>query len=163
VRLLIVFLLLFSGTMVLFSIYLLPSYFLSRGKVSIAEEKVRFLDSYVNKSEESGVGTIIRETNEKIKALKTTEDFQVSELLTLISSEKNRSVQITGFTLRRGTDDISIFVNGTALSRAGLIAFNEALKSIGKFSEVELPISNLAKNENINFNIKINIKTRSTE
>ena len=49
----------------------------------------------------------------------------------------------------------SLFVGGIASDRDSLIDFTESLKTINDFSAVNLPVSNLAKNKDIDFNIEL--------
>jgi hypothetical protein len=42
--------------------------------------------------------------------------------------------------------------------RESIVAFTDNLKKIDSFSKVDLPISNLAKDKNIDFSISINIE-----
>lgn len=53
----------------------------------------------------------------------------------------------------RGT----LSVKGVAKSRNDLVAFVRALEAIPEFSNVELPISNLARNENIPFTLSLSV------
>jgi hypothetical protein len=105
-------------TIIVLIVFSIPSLFLLRNKVSISEEKVVFLDTYIEKRQESDVSSILFRTNEKMMLL-------------------------------------NLFISGKAGDRDGLITFTDSLKTVSEFSDVNLPISNLAKSKNINFDLKI--------
>lgn len=52
----------------------------------------------------------------------------------------------------------TITLGGIADKRETLVSFAESLRGINYFKKVDLPISNLAKDKNIDFNIKISIE-----
>ena len=159
-RLLGAFLVFSSLTLFLVSIFLLPSFFLSKNKADLANEKVEFLRSYIDKTQKFGITDLLIETNRKIEILGLAEEQNLSEAIRLIINEKNNSIGITDFVLRIIEDkeegkEKSIFVGGVAANRSGLISFAESLESINSFKDVDLPVSNLAKNEDINFTLKV--------
>ena len=50
-----------------------------------------------------------------------------------------------------------LFIGGESLNRDSLIAFSESLKSVNKFINVDLPLANLAKNRDVDFDIKVEL------
>jgi Tfp pilus assembly protein PilN len=163
-RLLSVSLLFFSITIFLNLLLLLPLYYLSNNKINTAKERISFLESYLQKKEESGLASVLSPTNEKIDALNSLEVFRVDKSIESILSKKNSSIKINKITLRSETDEKkTLSIKGEASSRDNLISFSESLKAINQFTNVELPLSNLAKNINVDFNIKIEIKDTDTE
>jgi hypothetical protein len=156
---------LFLGmTMVVALILSLPSYFLSSSKVELVSDRVDFLKSYIKKRQESNVTLGLLKTNEKIEALQNINENRLSESIQLILNEKTESIKITGITLREtGDNGRDIFVSGMARNRDSLISFRDSLKLISFFVEVDLPISNLAKNQNIDFNLRIRLRSAQVE
>jgi len=149
-------------TLFFISVSLIPSYFLSENKTEIVEERIESLKSYIKKRQESGANRILFDTNEKLFVLDKSEDLKISKLIKSIVDEKNSSILITAIILRDvGEENKSIFINGDAASRDDLLSFRESIESTDLFSEVNLPISNLAKNKDINFNLEIKLRNKS--
>jgi hypothetical protein len=158
-RLLIVILLFSALTISLNLLLLLPSYFLSNGDRGLIEERVSFLKSYLEIRKESGITSVLPLTNEKIKALEISEIPKINSSIKSILSEKSRSIRINSFNLRSSNDGSrTLLISGRADNRDGLISFSESLKSTGSFVDIDLPLSNLAKNINVDFSIKIGLK-----
>jgi len=159
-RLLGVFLIFSAITLFLVSIFLLPSFFLSKNKAGLANEKIEFLKSYIEKISRSGITDLLIETNRKIEILGLSEEKSLNEAISLIIDKKNNSILITDFALRITEDEVkgkekSLFVGGLADNRSSLISFVESLESISGFKNIDLPVSNLAQNEDIDFSLKV--------
>ena len=156
-RIFLTFLILSSLTLILLSFFLLPSYFLSKNKSLIAEDKTEFLTNYVLEREKSGVVLVLMETNEKMEALHL-ESVKATSIISAILDKKNKNVDITGLTFRNSQEDKKFFIDGRSLNREALISFAESLKSTPGFFNVDLPISNLTRSENLDFGIRIDLE-----
>jgi hypothetical protein len=90
-----------------------------------------------------------------IVALRQSESF--SEMIELLESLKGEGIVLESFNLTRddGAKMGNIKIEGQALTRQDLVDFRDLLLSHSKIKEVNLPISNLAKDKNIPFNIAI--------
>ncbi|PIP86648.1 hypothetical protein COV42_00155 [Candidatus Campbellbacteria bacterium CG11_big_fil_rev_8_21_14_0_20_44_21] len=143
-------------TFLLASVFFLPSYFLSKNKAGLASEKISFLKSYVEKTQKSGLSEDVISTNLKIKTLSFPEKIKFHLSIRSILDKKAAPIRITSLVLRSINDEKkSLFVGGIASDRDSLIDFTESLKTINDFSAVNLPVSNLAKNKDIDFNIEL--------
>lgn len=67
-------------------------------------------------------------------------------------------VSISQFSYTYGTEEISVSVVGRSATRAALIAFGDALRDTGLFSRVDVPVSSLAKSEDIDFSLTLTLK-----
>ncbi|MEX2013478.1 MAG: hypothetical protein WD897_00995 [Parcubacteria group bacterium] len=134
---------------------LLPSYVLSNARQNEVLERTRIVGSSVERGDESDLQAWLRETNRKLQALSPALDTdRPSDFIEKILEQKITGVRITGFSWVRTEDKIILSVDGVANNRQSLITFEDRINSSGYFSEVTLPISNLAKDRDINFQIK---------
>jgi hypothetical protein len=71
---------------------------------------------------------------------------------------KPTTVSIQGIMVSSiGTSTATIVVEGVSESRNGLVSFVKDLQQSGVFSTVDLPVSNLAKDKNIDFSLTLNM------
>lgn len=84
-----------------------------------------------------------------------------AEIITVIEDIARDQVSITSVTVER--DEIgkvtNIEVTGTAPSRAMLVEYRDAITAHAYFAEVNLPISNLAKDQNVPFLLELTPST----
>lgn len=78
-----------------------------------------------------------------------------TEILLFISGARNEGVILTGISFARDLKGNRIQVSGTATGREALLKFTGSLENIDIFKSVDLPVSNLAKNKDIDFSIDI--------
>jgi len=134
---------------------LLPSYVLSNARQNEVLERTRIIDSSGERGDESNLQAWLVEIDRKLQVLSPVLDTdRPSDFIEKILDQRTTGVSITGFSLLRVKDKITLSVSGVALDRQTLIAFENRINSSGYFSEVTLPISNLAKDRNIDFQIK---------
>ena len=79
-----------------------------------------------------------------------------SEFVEKVIGERGTGIRLAGFSWIKGKDDVSLMVRGVADTRQDLIAFEERVKASEEFSNVSLPISNLASDSNIEFSLTFN-------
>ena len=135
---------------------LLPSYILSNIREKEALERVRVL-SNANIVGENGVElqTWLLETNRRLKALSPALDTdRPSNFVDKVLEQKVTGIKITGFSWMKVKDKTTLSVSGVAEDRQRLVMFENKISSSGHFSSVTLPISDLAKDRNITFQIK---------
>ena len=80
----------------------------------------------------------------------------MSASILIVESAISNGIHIKKFAYSYAKDSKSVLtLSGTADSRPGLLLFSNNLQTHPEFKKVDLPISNLAKNSNIDFNINI--------
>lgn len=139
------------------SIALLPANFISKVKLT----DVRGNES--NIKDEETQASILEEKIKRVNflAFKLKSDPQIvllkDKISAIVSNKDN--VIINSFKFERVVSDgsLKISVSGIAPKRENLISFSKYLESVG-FSKVDVPISGLAKNENIPFSISFTDK-----
>lgn len=134
---------------------LLPSYVLSSARKNEVLERTRILNSTAYEADESDLQAWLLRTNERLKAFSPTLDTdRPAVFIERILDQKIKGVRVTGFSWVKVKDVITLSVSGIAKDRQNLITFQNRINSSGYFSEVTLPISNLAKDKDIDFKIK---------
>ena len=82
--------------------------------------------------------------------------IESSELIKILDDLAGSDVRISDFSFKRSADVLdSITVTGLADTRVSLAGFSDNIESHPLFDNAELPISNLAKDKDITFNIEI--------
>lgn len=80
----------------------------------------------------------------------------LSEIVTLLDDIAGVGVTISDFNFQKSDTDITqIDIRGLANTRTALADFSQNIEAHTLFDEAELPISNLAKDKDINFEITI--------
>lgn len=72
-------------------------------------------------------------------------------------------VTITSLSIGVTDQGIEASVAGLADTRDELIAFTQALQGVGRFSNVDLPVSYLAQDSNIDYSIMISVKATPSQ
>ncbi len=85
-------------------------------------------------------------------------EYSFHELLPLLESIAESKVELEGVTLNQDKDPV-LSVGGIALTRQTLVAFRDELEKQADFLTVDLPISNLIEESDVEFNIKITLAT----
>ena len=155
-RLVTLFLLTLDLCILIALVVLLPSYFLSTTKKSVANTKLETqkLDPLLM-SEELAV---IEDINNKLDLIENAEKnkFLLSaDVINAILLKKRSDIKITQISYQNDTRGRKIGVTGTAPSREVLLFFRLALESSPAFKSVDLPISNFVKGSNIQFYLNL--------
>lgn len=161
-RLFIVLLLFLSLSVVAGIIFLLPSYMLSYSQESKAIENA----SVVEKGrQERGIAQVEKELTLSQKTidllLGNMNPVKNSLVIQEIISNRPSGAGINSFNISKaeGTSTpITAIIQGKADSRESLIEFKKNLENDETISKVELPISDLAKNKDISFSIRLEMK-----
>lgn len=145
---------------------LIPSYIYTNSM----EDKIAQKASDIEKNRKaSGIDAIERELisdNKKIKKLISDSSNTASylNLIQSIISSRKPGITIDSFNISKGegtSTPIVIIFQGKSPTREALISFREGLELERNFSKVELPISDLVKNKDLTFSIRL--ETRKLE
>ncbi len=166
IRLFITIVFFISSFFVIGILSLIPSYIYTNG----VEEKIAQKTSDIEKDRKaSGIDSIERELindNKKIKKLisDSTNTASYFDLVQKVISSKKSGITVYSFNISKGeatTSPIVIVFSGKSPTREALINFKEGLELERNFSKVELPISDLVKNKDLTFSIRL--ETRRLE
>jgi predicted CopG family antitoxin len=140
---------------------LLPSYILSYSQEKTTIQKKQ--DIINNSDKEHEIFTTELSNSYKIlKKIKSEQtSFNPSDLINKIISYKNQSITLNSFQISKSqnaSSTVDIIVQGRALTRNSMIDFKSSLEKDAGISRVELPVSDLTKNKNVDFAFRIKFK-----
>ena len=140
-----------------FLIFILPSWI----NVFFKEKDVISQTNNLSKSTLSQnaetASAIIASTNIKLKLINTELQYPaIMPLIRSIISNKTANIHIYQFNYSvTSTTSAAVTLSGMAASRESLINYENAINNSSLFSNVDLPISNLAKNKDIDFSMSL--------
>lgn len=99
----------------------------------------------------------IREANRLIAVLKDKDqDTKLSQLINILDNIAGTGVELKSFSFQKANGNVTaISVSGVATTRQALVGFSNDVEEHPFFEDVDLPISNLAKDKNISFTTTI--------
>lgn len=139
------------------SISILPTLFLSQSKKLSIENQAEFVERSIAHREAEVSLETLRDSRSRL-ALLATEDEQTTLTETievLCQCETTPLVDIDGFFYETFGGIAKINVTGVASTRDALLSYKGRLERSEIFSSVELPISNLARDRDIEFTITV--------
>ena len=138
-----------------FLIFLLPSWVISEAK----ENEIILQTEEINNlaPELSSFSSLISSTNVKLGILNSALQYPVLiPLINTVVSSKTRAVLLNQFTYSlTGTSTATLAIRGISNTREALVSFAKNLQNTKKFKTVDLPISNLAKDKDLDFSINL--------
>lgn len=158
-RCLILLLFFFSGAVWIGIISLFPAYLISVTEEHNAEAQAGAIDHTRQSSGAQQTSAQVKDANALIKTVTASEDtIFFSSLVEDIDSRRVPGMIITDFNLAHAANTKSqsvITIGGNAATRNILVAFEQNLESDPRLSVVELPVSDLAQQTDINFTISM--------
>lgn len=137
---------------------MVPAYVLINSQVSVYQESAKSASAKV-----ANFGDVSKSlTASSLQASKLLTGFRqslISERISTLRSLEKPGVTISEFAITR-TDEAyePIQVSGTAENRQALAAFRDRLLALPDVASVDLPISNLAKDRDIQFSLTVTLK-----
>lgn len=159
VRLISVWSLLWSVSLLLAALLLYPSYLLITG-ISAAYVETAASVSERTEVYDAIVEDLNRSSQEAKVIVQTNQESSLSDLLQDMWSVNGQEVEITSVQLSRNADGVTpIGLTGEAVNRQALALFRDRLDALPYVTEVNLPIGNLAENQDINFTILVSVNS----
>lgn len=156
IRLAVVSLWLLFAVCAISSVLLLPSFLLSSEKEKAARQRFEALSRSIERQSVADLDAVLQKTKSRLTLLSgEAPKLFLYELLTLIVSAKTNQISLTNFYLIgpvEGKREIAIA--GVSKDRSALTSFIKALERTGPFEKVEAPISNFAKDTDIDFEVR---------
>ncbi len=140
---------------------LLPSYFFSSSKLSIAENKLEVFNNENIDLTSNDLDTAISDINSKLKLLLSVKSkYSVSnDILGTILSDRPEGVTFSQILLNQKKDKgLTVEVSGKARDRAALRAFKLNIDNNTKIASSVLPISDFLEKTDLNFTISLVMK-----
>lgn len=159
-RLIVVVFVFVIGIQVSFLIFLFPSWLISMEKEKEIISQSEISGKSLQDSQIDLVNSAINTINAKLRVINTTLEYpRVVSLIDSILSQKTGSIHIDGITyISQGVTTGKMVIAGTSTTRESLVVFAKKLEESRLFSSVDLPISNFAKDKDIDFSISMTIK-----
>ncbi len=159
-RVLTVWLVLLAASVAVVVLLLVPVY------VLIESQTRAYAGAYVEAEGQSdqfsSIGTSITESNTVASVLVAHErSVPISLYLSAVTGAVGSGIELARFEYEN--DELPISIGGTANSRSELAAFKAALEVTGHFERVELPISSLASERDIEFTMQLERKKEPQE
>jgi hypothetical protein len=106
------------------------------------------------------VANELKQSNVEAKAvIDTTSYVPISDYVALVRSLEGTNISVSEIIVSRSKDSFSpIQVKGEAVDRQSLAKFRDDLLAQPVVASVDLPISNLAKDRDIQFNLSVTVK-----
>lgn len=157
-RLSVVLLMTLGFSMIVASIAILPSYFLSSVKKNVVVSRLESQKDKVDPLFGQETFAAVSDIDSRLKLVEDNKqnkhilpEFVVREIL----SKKMQDIKITEIVYGNIAKDQSIKIDGIAPSRERLLLFRQALEDDAQFKEVDLPISNFIQGSNIKFSLSL--------
>ena len=152
-----VYFLLLSVTLVMVAALLIPTYVLITSQLQVYEEQYTETEAQnASYAELEQIVTVANATAQRV--LQRAKEPSFSTLLEELSAVTDASIRLNTVTMNRDpkTKNIEqVQISGDASTREALAAFRNALEAHERFASAELPLSNLAKDKDVPFNITI--------
>lgn len=156
-RLVVVWLCFLLVTIVGASLFLAPSYIVSVQKEKDAKYRLEIIVRNGSHGEAVSFGTVLKSAQEKLKLASARQkpNQYIFERIVAIAREKPARISINGFSVTLDDNGKTVFfLSGVASERNSLVSFTQSLKQKGIFEEIEVPLSLLAKESGIEFNLR---------
>jgi Tfp pilus assembly protein PilN len=146
-------------SLIVASIAILPSYFLSYAEENSINTN---LESQKNESvflPDQNISTIIKDLKFKLNLIENAQKKQATfsqRIINEIMLKKTPNIKITEISYQNDPQTgEQININGSASSREVLLSFRRVLENNAAFLKVDLPISNFVKGSNIKFYLSL--------
>lgn len=139
---------------------LFPSYMLSNARQNEVEERIKITGEFGLDENKAELQAWLARLNLKLRTLSPKLDQdRPSDLIEEVINRRAVGIKITSFDWAKAEEaGNTLSISGTARDRQALIAFEGSLNASGRFATVALPISNLAREKDINFQVKLSPK-----
>ena len=157
-RLLVVFFLVLSFSVLIAFVSILPSYFSSSIKKSLASQKLATENNSPTPNTDKDTLSAIANLNSKLTLIENAEKnkYDVSKkVIDEVIAHKMPDIKIDEIFYQNDSTGKNIRVRGIASSRERLLLFSQALQNDPAFKSVDLPISNFVKGTDISFFLNI--------
>ena len=136
---------------------LFPSYFISDFQKRAAIEEAERTRKTNAEGDQENIASLLKEAQQKLEILSPeSEKVFLRTIFDTAIGYKPDTVALTGMVYQEGSEGkLTFIMNGIADNREDLLVFSQNLKRDALFDDVELPVSNLAKDRNINFTLTV--------
>jgi len=139
-------------------ILLAPTLFLSSSEYNNLAEGLGLLQKETPELENSqNLQTTVEKTNNKLTVLQSGREQTPLLIWSKVIDDKPSGVKINSFSYSKKDKKVVVIIEGRALVRESLISFAKSLEAQKTFENVNLPVSNLAREKNLDFFITFEV------
>lgn len=133
---------------------LFPAYILSSSRYSEIVSRTEILKTSKTQAERNELLTALKSTTNKLVFLSPVLDTdRPQKFFRNFLDENQEGIKITSLSWKRNGDKITLIISGVASDRQKLLSFEQAINSSGSFTKFSLPVSQYAKEKDIDFQI----------
>ena len=145
-----------SAVVVVGIVSLVPSYVISESHIHLAQARTAALKNSPTGGMRDELVSWLDVTNKKIKILSpnTQTSIPYENFIKVINS-KPSGIRIAELEWSKTDTDTSLIVRGNSNDRQALLDFQSKLNETNTFSKAVLPVSNFAKDKDIDFELKL--------
>lgn len=143
-----------------FLVFLFPSWLSSYYKGEDFTIKSDEMSTSLSNHDVNSTTSYIKTLNSTLTLINDTLEYpKIIPILESLLKERTSNIRLSGisYVVNSVTSGV-LTLNGVGDSRETLVSFSKRLAQIEGFKKVDLPLSNLAKDKNIEFSININIE-----
>lgn len=147
------------GSVCIGIVFLLPGYSYAVSERSGAKYELSELRNRVSVLERSADAEILRRAREQVRALSPQGITEPTELLTKLLVLRPDGILIENITLQGAQGSgAEVIIGGVSQTRDSLVRYEALLKKDAVVASVDLPVSNLAKEANLDFSMRVRLK-----
>lgn len=145
-----------------FLVFIFPTWMVSAYKEEVISEEYDKFNKISSDSNIDPIADRIQSINKKLGILNNVLQYPtLVPYVDTVLSNKSSSIFIEQFSFSlKNSKEGNLAVAGVAKTRESLVSFVDLLKEADTFKEVNLPISNLAKDKDIDFTIELVIEQK---
>lgn len=138
-----------------FLCFLFPSWLVSLYKEREVVVRINTVDKTSKTLDTEQITTLIASINTKLEVINSKLQYpRVLPIVNSILSKKTNNIYVNGIIFTSDSDKTgSVTIRGVSYDRDSLVSFVKKLQGGGLFKNVDLPISNFARDKNIDFSI----------
>ena len=141
-------------------IFMLPSWISSYYREKDEGSQEQKMNQSLSSADIASIDSQIKTINSRIKILNSALNYpHLIPYINLILGQKTNAIKLSTIDFNLNSSNVTISLNGISDTRDSLLAFVKVLQATGQFKNVDLPISNFAKDKNINFSLNLIINS----
>ncbi|MBI3627591.1 MAG: hypothetical protein HY220_02495 [Candidatus Sungbacteria bacterium] len=143
---------------IMYSVFLIPSFFLLKFQLDEIQRQVALVDADPKMNEVSAINGGLVSANASVSALKRAlaTSTSVYTAMGAVASQATPGIHVQFISYDRPTRTMSLAAN--AAVRQDLLAFQSRLAALPVVLKIDSPITNLVKESNVDFQLKISFK-----
>ncbi len=143
-----------------FLVFLFPSWFISFSREKTSISRSDQANAYFAILDSTNVVSLVKSINTRLRIIDNELSYvKATPYINVVISEKPSSLKINKLSfIATSATSSTLFIGGNSVSRESLVLFVKSLQDSKMFNTVDLPISNLAKDKNIDFTVNLSFQ-----